>query len=48
MKGRIHLIAGVLAFMMVGLWVAAQTRTDQGLQDRSPTSGCAIRIRATG
>ena len=25
MKGRIHLVAGVLTFMMAGLWVAAQS-----------------------
>ena len=45
MKGRIHLVAGVLTFMMAGLWVAAQSAqikdfrpiTDERL--RNPRSG---------
>ena len=32
MKSRIHLAAGVLTFMMAGLWAAAQSAPDQRLQ----------------
>jgi alcohol dehydrogenase (cytochrome c) len=53
MKGRIHLIAGVLAFMMAGLWVAAQTAqikdfrpiTDERL--RNPDPGDWVNWRRT-